>query len=204
MKNLLTFNEIKNGNIVVYDILEYDRGTPKDIWTDLKRAIEEIKTGASHDGITLTIHNLIKRLCTFEGYSDQIYDDDTIDYYIEIDYQDTIITMKAFYKGNYIGNYDNKILVYENRYIISNTNEGNCIDDFLIRGVQPQLDNINDMIESIKSRLTERQLSIEYHRTGCYEKDFTQISLIKKFAEKIIENCNTHLERITEFYTKLS
>lgn len=200
MKSLLTFNEIKNGDIVVYDILECNRDTPKDIWTDIKRAIEEIKTDISHDGITLTIHNLIKRISTFEGYSDQIYDDDMIDYYIEIDYEDTIITMKAYYKGDY----DNKVLAYENRYIISNINEGNCIDDFLIRGVQPQLDNINDMIESIKSRLTERQLSIEYHRTGCYEKDFTQISLIKKFAEKIIENCNTHLERITEFYTKLS
>lgn len=200
MKSLLTFNEIKNGNIVVYDILECDRGTPKDIWTDLKRAIDEIKTDVSHEGITLTIHNLIKRIYTFEGYSDQIYDDDMIDYYIEIDYQDTIITMKAFYKGDY----DNKVLAYENRYITSYTNEGNCIDDFLIRGVQPQLDNINDMIESIKSRLTERQVANEYHCTGCYEKDFTQISLIKKFAEKIIENCNTHLERITEFYTKLS
>ena len=200
MKSLITFNEIKNDSPIVYNILRCDDGTPKDIWADLKQAINEIKTYVSNEGITLTIHNLIKRMSMFEEYSYQIYEGyDWIDYYIDIYYEDTIVIMKAYHKENY----DKKIVVYENRYVTSYTNEGNCIDDFLIRGVQPQLDNINDMVESIKSRLPERQVAIEYHRTGCYEKDFTQISLIKKFAEKIAENCNTQLERISEFYTKL-
>ena len=100
-------------------------------------------------------------------------------------------------------NYDKRIECFRERYIINDKNEGNCIDDFIRRGIEPLMDNINDLKESIKSRKEDRIFSVEYHNTWCYEKDFTQISLIKKQAEKIIENCNKHLERISEFYTKL-
>ena len=107
--------------------------------------------------------------------------------------------MIAYHKGNK----DQDITCFNERYIINpRTNEGNCIDDFIRRGVEPLLSNINDLKESIKSRVKEREISTSYHTTGCYERDFTEISLIKKQAEKIIENCNKHLERISEFYTR--
>ena len=94
-------------------------------------------------------------------------------------------------------------IAQKNRPIINpEINEGNCIDDFIRRGVEPLVENINDLKESIKSRVKEREISISYHTTGCFERDFTEISLIKKQAEKIIENCNKHLERISEFYTR--
>ena len=100
-------------------------------------------------------------------------------------------------------NIDQKIICFTDRYIINpEINEGNCIDDFIRRGVEPLVENINDLKESIKSRVKEREISISYHTTGCFERDFTEISLIKKQAEKIIENCNKHLERISEFYTR--
>ena len=124
--------------------------------------------------------------------------DGTPNYYINIYAEPTIVVLKAFHKECY----EQGIVAYENRYVFSN-NEGNCIDDFIHRGLNPQLANIDDLIQSIKERLPERQTAIEYHQTSCYEKDFAQISLIRNFAQKIVDNCNKHLERISEFYTKL-
>ena len=120
-------------------------------------------------------------------------------YYIYILYDNSIIKIIAY---NHV-NIDQKIICFTDRYIINpEINEGNCIDDFIRRGVEPLVENINDLKESIKSRVKEREISISYHTTGCFERDFTEISLIKKQAEKIIENCNKHLERISEFYTR--
>ena len=126
--------------------------------------------------------------------------DKSYNYYIDILYDNSIIKIIAY---NHV-NIDQKIICFADRYIINpEINEGNCIDDFIRRGVEPLVENINDLKESIKSRVKEREISISYHTTGCFERDFTEISLIKKQAEKIIENCNKHLERISEFYTRL-
>lgn len=195
MKFLIKFEKIDNIKVEYIQCDNYQN--PELIWSDLVRAIKDLKTDKYKEDIVLSFDNLIKHMLRLDGYSNQICEDS--DYYVNILYKDTSIIMKAYSKEHY----DSQIVDYENRYITVLKNEGNCIDDFIIRGVKPQLDNINDMIDSIQSRLPERQTAIEYHNTGCYEKDFTQISLIKRFAQKIVDNCNTQLEQISEFYTKL-
>ena len=205
MKSLIEIYKQNSGYkncYIVYDILEVNSdGDPQYVWSDIKQAIQECKNDEYHDGTTLTYENFIKRLLAFDEYSKEIEEgNDWIDYYIDIIYEDTVIDFVAYNKVNY----DKKIECFKERYVINPNNEGNCIDDFLKRGIEPCLDNINQLKDSIEKRLPERQMSVEYHKTWCYEKDFAQISLIKKQAEKIIENCEKHLERISEFYTKLS
>lgn len=197
---------IRNGdtvaNIIVMDS-DVSRIQPESVWKDIVQRIKEIKKG-EWDGIwddnRLTSEHLIDSLTYFcEYYPDNNEIINDIEYFIYIDYCDTIITLKAYLAGDK----ESGILCYENRYVIDDKNEGNCIDDFIKRGVEPQIVNINDLVNNIKDRLPERQISIEYHSTGCYERDFTQISLIKKFAQKIVDNCDKHLEQISEFYTRL-
>lgn len=202
MRSLIKFKNEENNNITKLEYIQCDsRRNPESIWGDLVQAIKELKTDKYNEGLALSFDNLVKRMICFDGYSDQICEgSDWIDYYIYVWYEDTSIIMKGYSNEHYYSG----IVDYENRYITLLVNEGNCIDDFLIRGIKPQLDNINDMVDSIKSRLSERQMAVEYHCTSCYEKDFMQISMIKKFAQKIVDNCNTQLERISEFYTKLN
>lgn len=195
---------IRNGdtttNIIVMDS-DVSRIQPENVWKDIVQRIKEIKNGEWDDkwDNKLTLEHLIDSLMYFYEYYpyNEIIND--IEYFIYVDYCDTIITLKAYHTGDK----ESEIVCYENRYVIDDKNEGNCIDDFIKRGVEPQIANINDLVNSIKDRLPERQITIEYHRTGCYERDFTQISLIKKFAQKIVDNCDKHLERISEFYTRL-
>jgi len=126
--------------------------------------------------------------------------DDKIGYEIELYYAPTIITMVAY---NMV-NKEQGIDCFRKSYIFDcKKNEGNCIDDFINRGVDPLLNNINELKAQIINRRQDRISEIEYHNTFCYEKDFAQISLIKKIAEKLAENCNKHLERISEFYTEI-
>lgn len=187
---LICYNQIECSN----------HGEPHFVWGDIKQVIKECKNDEYHNGTTLTYENFIKRLLSFDEYSEEIEEGNNwVDYYIDIVYEDTIVDFVAYNKVNY----DKKIECFKERYVINSNNEGNCIDDFLKRGIEPCLDNIEQLKDSIESRLPERQMSVEYHKTWCYEKDFAQISLIKKQAEKIVENCNKQLERISEFYTRL-
>lgn len=198
---------IKNGDTVT-NIVVMDSNVcgiqPENVWKDIVQRIKEIKNGewdGKWDDNKLTSEHLIDSLlyfCKYYPYNDDLTND--IKYFIYVDYCDTIITLKAYDASNK----ELGIVCYENRYVIDDKNEGNCVDDFIKRGVEPQIANINDLINSIKDRLSERQITIEYHRTGCYERDFTQISLIKKFAQKIVDNCDKHLEQISEFYTRLN
>lgn len=201
MSNLIKFQKIKSSNdkndylCEKIDYIQYDGYEPKDTWKKLVEIIKELQYNNS-----LSFDNLTDKLCHIDKYSDQICEgSDWIDYYIYIDYNDDVIKMTAYDADNY----DNNIIVFENRYVTSFKKEGNCIDDFIKRGINPQIENIQDLMNSINKRLPERQVTTEYHRTYCYERDFTEISLIKKFAQKIVENCDTHLERISEFYTRL-
>ena len=171
-------------------------GEPQLVWDNIKTIIDSFK----HNDEEIDFDSLVKELLTYDDYEEipptyiQLYN-----YYIDILYEDSIIKMTAYHKGNK----DQEITCFNERYIINpETNEGNCIDDFIRRGVEPLLSNINDLKESIKSRVKDREISTSYHTTGCYEKDFTEISLIKKQTQKIIDNCNKHLERISEFYTR--
>ena len=204
MECLLTIKYIdeENHSLDLRSLRYSGHGTLENIFDDLKVVVNELKSHSknNYDDIMLTYDNFIMRLCDrFDNYSHNIKEgNDWINYYVDIVFEDTIIIMKAYHKDLYNKN----IIAYENRYVTSLKNEGNCIDDFIVRGVQPQIDNITDLVDQIKSRLPERQVTVEYHRTMCYERDFTQISLIKKMAEKIVQNCNTQLERISEFYTR--
>lgn len=173
-----------------------DNKSPQQIWDDIKQIILKLKVNTNK----LTYSDLANKLWDiYYLWLDMDLPNKKYQYYIELIFEPSVIQMVAY---NHV-NYDKRIECFHERYIINTKNEGNCIDDFIKRGIEPLLDNINDLKESIKSRKEERILSTEYHNTWCYEKDFTQISLIKKQAEKIIENCNKHLERISEFYTRL-
>lgn len=96
------------------------------------------------------------------------------------------------------------LIFYKN--IILNIPEvlkGNCVDDFIIRGIEPNIKAINKYCEDILQRNKNRKITNEYHQTSCYEADFSEIINIKKIAEKIIKNCNRQLEALSEKYTKL-
>ena len=171
-------------------------GKPQLVWDNIKTIIKSFKDNDEE----IDLDSLIHELLNIDDYEEipPTYDK-SYNYYIDILYDNSIIKIIAY---NHV-NIDQKIICFTDRYIIKpEINEGNCIDDFIRRGVEPLVENINDLKESIKSRVKEREISISYHTTGCYERDFTEISLIKKQAEKIIENCNKHLERISEFYTR--
>ena len=169
---------------------------PQLVWDNIKTIIKSFKDNNEE----IDLDSLIHELLNIDDYEEipSVYNQ-FYNYYIYILYDNSIIKIIAY---NHV-NIDQKIICFTDRYIINpEINEGNCIDDFIRRGVEPLVENINDLKESIKSRVKEREISISYHTTGCYERDFTEISLIKKQAEKIIENCNKHLERISEFYTR--
>lgn len=171
-------------------------GKPQLVWDNIKTIIKSFKDNDEE----IDLDSLIHELLNIDDYKEipPTYDK-SYNYYIYILYDNSIIKIIAY---NHV-NIDQKIICFTDRYIINpEINEGNCIDDFIRRGVEPLVENINDLKESIKSRVKEREISISYHTTGCFERDFTEISLIKKQAEKIIENCNKHLERISEFYTR--
>lgn len=166
---------------------------PEDIWKDLIKVIQELKT----DIKIITFNKLVNKFISHKDYNIQYYHDkpnSTFDITIYY-YDDAVVTMIAYTQ--------NMVERIRKTYIISPNVEGNCIDDFIARGIEPLLNNITQLKDDIKSRKNERIVSVEYHRTGCYERDFGQISLIKQIAEKIVQNCNTHLERISEFYTNL-
>ena len=163
----------------------------KEVWELIKKTFSD--THAYY------IDNLSKMLSDNIKYANNYEEQEACQYIADVIVEDTIIDIKAYMRECY----DQKITCYTDRYITKISNEGNCIDDFIQRGVESRLSIINDLVDSIKSRVNERQMAIEYHNTWCYEKDYTQISLLKKQAEKIVENCATQLERISEKYTKL-
>lgn len=183
-----------------------DEITPQDIWADIKKSE---KAGHNDGFAKLGAHTIkslkycltiINKNYKYVNTEDATNDFTEYDYIVELDWEQSVMYIHAHHKGNY----KQDIMCLNDRYITDNSkNEGNCIDDFIQRGVISRLDVINELILDIKKRLPDRQIAIEYHNTGCYEKDFTQISLIKKQAEKIVENCNIQLERIADKYTKL-
>ena len=190
--------QISNKNNICGDtyIKTEFNGKPQLVWDNIKTIIKSFKDNDEE----IDLDSLIHELLNIDYYEEipSVYNQ-FYNYYIYILYDNSIIKIIAY---NHV-NIDQKIICFTDRYIINpEINEGNCIDDFIRRGVEPLVENINDLKESIKSRVKEREISISYHTTGCFERDFTEISLIKKQAEKIIENCNKHLERISEFYTR--
>lgn len=196
--SLIIENVLSDGKINKSSgFIEVDRdGEPEIVWRDVMQAIKELKNDEYHEGASLTFDQLINRLLAFDEYSTSVEEgEDWVDFDITIQYEENSITMIALNRD--------KVECFRKTYVTSDNNEGNCIDDFIRRGVEPLLNNIIQLKDSIKSRKDERASAVEYHRTGCYEKDFGQISLIRQLAEKLVNNSNTHLERISEFYTRL-
>ena len=101
----------------------------------------------------------------------------------------------------YIDNLENyiKLRIYKR----NDNNDTNYIFMYSKHVMIPIINNINDLVCDISKRQDIRAESIEYHNTGCYERDFHQTKFIQEEAKKLLENCNKHLERISEFYTKL-
>ncbi len=186
-----------------------DELTPNDIWDDFKKAENATHIHGNAGYPPHTIKSLKCYLATSINKNYKYINAENIvkdldfseyDYIIELDWEQSVMYVHAHHKGNY----EQDIMCLNERYITDTSkNEGNCIDDFIHRGVISRLDIINELVLDIQKRLPDRQIAIEYHNTGCYEKDFTQIALIKKQAEKIVENCNKQLERIADKYTKL-
>lgn len=199
MKNLLVIKNIVQDQVAESTYVKVsEHSNPNSTYKDIVKVIKELnndnKLGASN--YNLTYNNLIDRLLKFGYYSLDVESIDEYDkYIIYIEYHNDYILIKAYDK------YGVQFLI--KKYVIKWNIKGNCVDDFINRGVEPSLESIQDVINDIKSRKGERSKFVEYHRTGCYEKDFSQILLIKELAENIANNCNNHLERISEFYTRL-
>lgn len=194
MKNFLTLYKVNSdGTKSFYENFNFEYEiTPEKIWNILLKEINAIINIGNHIyGITL---------CDILKFYIGGKSDDKIGYEMELYYEPTMITMVAYNSVNK----EQGIDCFRKSYIFDQKkNEGNCIDDFINRGVEPLLNNINELKAQIINRRQDRISAIEYHNTFCYEKDFAQISLIKKIAEKLVENCDKHLERISEFYTEI-
>lgn len=93
---------------------------------------------------------------------------------------------------------------YVKKYVFKKQNKGNCIDDFLTRGLNPNLTTMKNLSDDIASRVSQRTDIIEYHQTPCYEEDFAQIRSIREIASRVVEICDKQLEAISDKYTKLN
>ena len=82
--------------------------------------------------------------------------------------------------------------------------EGNCIDKFLEKRVNPSLDNLINLKSLINNRIEERFNTNDYFNTGCYENDFSDIRKLRDEAYKLTKECNKFLERISEQYSKFN
>ena len=200
MKAIISLKDFENDNKETCFLADIDK--VKNIWKTIKKIIKNFNNISDK---VLSCQNFIYVLLGEKEYSITHREDitditDDIKYYIDMNWYEKYITYDIYsWKNNKQRN-----LYEKHKLIIDPNNEGNCIDNFIRCGVSPSIDIIESLMESILARLPERQDAQQYHQTACYEKDFTEISLLKKAAEKIVENCNTHLERISEFYTKLN
>lgn len=190
---------------------KHDETTPQDIWADIKQAINELKNKVWEDEYTdgLTINNLYNRILCFDEYDrttsigTPTKFDETYECFLTFTDDYILFEIKIPDTFDYNDERPASLTKLKELYIINDSFTGNCVDDFIKRGVESRLTIINDLIKDIKSRVNERLNTLEYHQTGCYEKDFGDISLIKYQAQKIVDNCNKHLEQIAEKYTKL-
>ena len=194
MKGLLYIINQNDNKTLSFEVLY--NAQPEHIYEYIKSKINNNKKSKQQITFEFLVSNLLSR----NEYTNNIeMGIEWIDYYIKVIYNNEYITILGYEANNYINNVE----CFNKKIIITVASNGNCIDDFIKRGIEPLLSTITDYKKSIKSRKRKRTKAIEYHSTACYEHDFNDIIQIKKNAEKIVENCNKHLERISEFYTKL-
>ena len=78
-----------------------------------------------------------------------------------------------------------------------------CINKFVDKCILANMHSMSQFAYDIKSRNYEREkIMSEYHQSGCYEEDVSEIIDIKNKAQKIIDLCNKKLEALFENYTK--
>lgn len=136
----------------------------------------------------------------YSTYVSRSIDLDKYDYIVVCTFKENKVCIRSYYYDADSGReIDNYVFTFVHKKIA----KGNCVDDFLERGVKHLVDSINDYVKDIESRQNERESNKEYHNSVCYELDFNKVCMIKMMAEKIVKNCSTHLERITENYTEL-
>ena len=168
-------------------------GEPEKVWENIILVTKHI---INNTNTMFTCITFVNELLKFDNYVEtQEMNINSADYIIFITLFKDNINCRAFN--------ENKVECFRKTYLLQPQTDGNCIDDFIKRGIEPLLSDISDLKDSIKSRKDDRIQLIEYHKSQCYEQDFSQINMIKQLAEKIVNNCNIHLERITEFYTNL-
>lgn len=81
--------------------------------------------------------------------------------------------------------------------------KGNCVDKFISNRLDKRINEILQIRSKIRHRINERNQSVDYFNTGCYEQDFANIIDLRNIAQELEKNCNTFLERISEQYSKL-
>lgn len=95
------------------------------------------------------------------------------------------------------------ILLYAKTRYKKTKIKGNCVDEFIIKGLYGELNSIDYYIHNILDRKKDRINCLDYHQTACYEHDFSSICNIKKCLEKLLSNCNKQIEQMSDKYTKL-
>ena len=194
MKSILNIQIEQDVNQIrscTFNLIEVSsEGEPENVYAELVKSIKQLQIDNN-----LTCENLCNKLCELRNYSTNIEENDAwIDYEINVVINRDEIVMSALNRNN--------VECFRQTYVVSKTKEGNCVDDFIKRAIDPLLKDINELKKNIESRKNERSYTNEYHMTSCYENDFLQISMIKKKAEKIVKNCQKHLEQISDFYSK--
>ncbi len=169
------------------------------------KLIAKLCSTEPHNKIFKDINSIIKRYrYNIDDMISKITDsfDNTTDA-SSIDYMHYIYIYDKFGYITYTVTNIYDVLIDYKKIIINRNNAGNCIDDFIDRGVYPIIESIERFCDDINGRINERTNNNEYHQTSCYEYDFRQIVNIKQLAEKLIRNCDKQLEAISEKYTKM-
>ena len=81
--------------------------------------------------------------------------------------------------------------------------KGNCVDKFIEKRLN-KIDELVKLRENMHNRINIRSEVIDYFNSICYEQDFTDIRKAKEIAQKLVEDYNKFLVRISEQYSKLS
>ena len=189
MKIKIIFKDLENNIYPNVCYVDNSENSYLNIWDNIKLSIKYLNKINS-----FSLDNLIKTLCKIDNY---YIDDNTsyLNYIALICYDNNELTIKIRKAGQ-------TYHLFVNKYLINYNKEGNCVDDFIIRGITPKIELINKCISDIESGTNDRMMSTEYHNTGQYEKDFFNISMIKKYAQTIVDNCNKQLESLSDNYTK--
>lgn len=161
-----------------------------DVWHAMKQVVNDASQPLSYDAFIKELMANNKRMHYICKTKYDLYD-----YYIRVVWHMSYATYDVWEhaEDGFANCYSRKLMIH---------NEGNCVDRFLSCAVRPKAADIYSLMQSIEDRIVDRANATQYHQTACYEKDFGDIIKIRDAAQKIVEYCDKHLERISEFYTR--